>query len=197
MGVALSTNGTLPRRLKVNEEARVADRRPGLIPAALCLLFGLPLALGVFSVSSGLKLSNRASHFTRDIASMYRQGMDFSKPESQAILFDVARARELPIRPENSVVIFSSIRRVSDQDCASCVNRGSVVLQRQITVGNPTLHASSFAATAPATADGWLNDPAARVKDFGDALRPGETVWAAETWFAGSDQAGIFVRSTE
>jgi hypothetical protein len=201
MGVALSTNGSFPRRLTLREESGFAERRPGLIPVALCLLFGMPLALGLLSVSSGLKLSNRVSHFARDVASMYRQGVDFSRAESQGIVFDLARARELPIRAENAVVILSTVRRVSDTDCAAggvCFNRGQVILQQQVTVGNVHLHASSLGATMPVTAKAWLNDPAARVKDFGDTLRAGEVAWVVETWFTTADQpGGIYVRSVD
>ncbi|HZU27960.1 MAG TPA: hypothetical protein VFA04_20690 [Bryobacteraceae bacterium] len=192
----------MPRRLPVHEAAIVPERRAGLIPVALCLLFGMPLAFGLLSASSGLKLTNRASHFAHDVASMYRQGVDFSRPESQSIIFDLARAQDLPIRPENAVVIVSTVRKVSDADCAAssagCVNRGQVVLQRQVTAGNPRLHASSFGTVTGRAATAWLDDRAAQVKDFGDTLRPGEVAWVAETWFAAPNQAGgVYVRTVE
>jgi hypothetical protein len=177
-------------------------RRAGLVPAALCVLFGIPLAFGLVSASSDLKLTNRASRFARELASMYRQGVDFSRPDSQSIAYDLARARELPIRPENAVVILSTLRKVSDTDCAAasagCLNRGMVVLERQLTLGNPRLHPSSFGAAPPGAATAWLNDRTAQVKDFGETLRPGEVAWVAETWFSTPGQAGgIYVRSVQ
>ena len=198
----MSANGTFVRRSP--EDAAIGERQPGLLPYALCLLFGLPLLFGLVSLSSGLKLSNGASRFVRDVAAMYRQGVDFGKPEGQRIVFDLAHARGLPIAPENTVVILSTIRKVSDADCDSsgsgtaCVNRGLPVIQRQVVLGNARLHTSRFGSAPAEVTPRWVQDRAARVPDFGTNLRPGETVWAAETWFATTDQpGGIYVRGID
>jgi hypothetical protein len=178
-----------------------AERGPGLLPVAICVLFAIPLIFGLRSISSAVRLSNRASHFAHDVASMYRQGVDFSRPENQNIIFDLAHAQALPIQPDHAVIILSTIRMVSDADCSlvsadACVNRGQVVVQQQLVLGDPRLHASAFGVDPPSGPRGWLTERAARVADFGTALRPGEIVHAAETWFATPDQpAGIYVRS--
>lgn len=196
MGITVSANVGLPRKVVIRQEIAVVERRPGLLPFALCLLFAMPLVAGLLSVSSGLRLSNRASHFARDVASMYQQGMDFSRPENQGIVFDLAHAQGLPIRPDNAVVIVTKVRKVADDDCDACANRGLPVVERQIVLGNGSLHPSTLGVMRTAGALEWRNDPAARVKDYGGDLRPGEVVWAAETWFATSEQpSGIYVRA--
>src|SRR5581483_9519426 len=138
---------------------------------------------------------------TRDIAGMFHQGVDFSRPENQAIVFEHARAHGVPLAPDNSVIHLSAIHMVSDSDCARaaadvCVNRGFPVLERRIVIGKARLHASSLRAGESANAESWLTDPSTRVKDFEYPLHPGETAWAAEAWFTTMDQpTGIYVRS--
>lgn len=204
MSSGFGTNGPASRRTsRDGPETRV--QRTGILPFALCILFAMPLIFGLLSVSAGLKLSNASSHLARDLASMYHQGVDFSHPESQSIVYDLAHAQGLPIRPDNSVVILSTVRMVSDADCNAahdtvCANRGFTVLERRIVIGNPRLHASSFVATPAKDPNGWLERPECRVRDAGATLRltPGEVASAAEAWFATAEQpAGIYVRSID
>lgn len=182
-------------RLSIADEAAPAEGRPGLLPVVICVLFALPLAFGLRSISGGVRLSSRASHFVHDAVSMYAQGVDFSRAENKNIVFDLARAQGLTLQPDRAVVILSTIRMVSDADCAktpACTNRGLAVVEQQFVIGNVGLHVSAF---GPGARD-WLTDRAARVPDFTVTLRPGETIRAAEAWFATPEQpAGIYVRS--
>jgi predicted nucleic acid-binding protein len=175
-------------------------RRPSLTSSTIPLyvmgaLFLVPLTIGVFMVSSNADQGGRANEISRDLASMYAQGMDFSRSENRDIAMRVAE--RLGMRGGEGVVILSKIRVVNDSDCraaASCANNGRAVVTQRYFLGNASLRESSFGSAANLDRAGnvanWANDVSARAKSFSAPLKPGEVIYAAECFLMSQDSAG-------
>src|SRR5579872_5048765 len=182
-------------------------RRPSMdgLSAAIPLyvlgaVFLVPLTIGVVLVSSNADQGGRANQISRDLASMYAQGVDFSRNENRNIAMRVAEG--LGMDRSQGVLILSKIRAVNDSDCASlsnCLNNGYAVVTQRYVLGNPTLRASSFGTPArvdesTGSVPDWANDASARAQEFSAKLKPGEYTYAAEC-FLGSREPGTGVYS--
>ena len=175
-------------------------RRPSLASSTIPLyvmgaLFLVPLTIGVLMVTSSADQGGRANQISRDLASMYAQGMDFSRSENRDIAMRVAE--RLGLRGGEGVVILSKIRVVHDSDCgaaANCANKGRAVVTQRYVLGNRALRESSFGRAAHLDPAGnvanWTNDVSARAKDFSSPLKPGEVIYAAECFLMSQDSAG-------
>ena len=168
---------------------------------ALGLIFFVPLSIGILLVTTNASQNDHANQISRDVASMYSQGMDFSRSSNQAIALRVAEG--LGMNRDQGVVILSKIRVVHDPDCGSpekCVNRGQAVVTQRYVIGNRGLRSSSFGTPGnidPATGDipNWANDVTARAQEFPDKLKPGELIYAAECYLVSPEsRAGVYSR---
>jgi hypothetical protein len=157
-------------------------------------------------VNSNASQNDHVKQISRDIASMYAQGMDFSRSANQTIALRVGEGLGMDIHAGQGVLILSKIRVVHDTDCseptpAPCLNRGYAVVTQRYVMGNPALRASSFGAPGnvdPATGNvqNWLNDPSARAQDFPANLKPGEFTYAAECYLTSPEShAGVYSRT--
>jgi len=164
-------------------------------------IFLVPLTIGVLLVSSNADQGGRANQISRDLASMYAQGVDFSRNENKDIAMRVAEG--LGMDGNEGVVILSKIRVVNDSDCApgsACLNNGHAVVTERYVLGNAALRASSFGT--PARQDqatghvpDWTNDVSARAQDFSAKLKPGEFTYAAECYLASRESGtGVYSR---
>src|SRR5260370_29307498 len=134
-------------------------------------IFLVPLSIGVLLVNRNASQNDHVKQISRDIASMYAQGMDFSRSANQTIALRVGEGLGMDIHAGQGVLILSKIRVVHDTDCseptpAPCLNRGYAVVTQRYVMGNPALRASSFGAPSnvdPATGNvqNSLNDPSA------------------------------------
>lgn len=187
--------------LSRSKQARVTS-----IPLyALGAIFFVPLVIGVLLVNNSASRSDRANQVSREVASMYAQGVDFSKAANQDIALNVAEGVGMHIREGKGVLILSKIRVVHDSDCDAagghCGNKGYAVIMQRYVIGNPALRASSFGAPPgidPATGNvrDWANDPAARAQDFPANLKPGEFTYAAESYLASQESpSGVYSRA--
>ncbi len=182
-------------------------RRPSMdgLSAAIPLyvlgaVFLVPLTIGVLLESSNADQGGRASQISRDLASMYAQGVDFSRNENRNIAMRVAEG--LGMDRNQGVLILSKIRVVNDSDCAplsDCLNKGYAVVAQRYVLGNAGLRASSFGTPArvdesTGSVPDWANDLSARAQDFSAKLKPGEFTYAAEC-FLGSREPGTGVYS--
>ena len=165
-------------------------------------IFVIPMAIGVLMVNSTAHRSDHANQVSRDIASMYAQGLDFSNRGNQNIALNVAEGLGLNLRGGNGVLILSRIRVVSDPDCASpgCANKGYPVVTQRYVIGNSALRVSSFGT--PASIDAatgnvrnWSSDVSARAQDFPESLKPGEFIYAVECYLASADSPGLYSRA--
>jgi len=164
-------------------------------------VFLVPLIIGVVLVGRNADRSGRANQISRDLASMYAQGLDFSRSENRRLAMHVAQG--LGMDDGQGVVILTKIRMVHDADCGAapdCVNHGHAVVTQRYVLGNSALRSSSFGTPArldPATGDipDWANDVSARAQEFGAKLRPGEFMYAAECYLASAEaHEGVYSR---
>jgi hypothetical protein len=171
------------------------------VQVVLCAVFLVPLAIGIYLSSGTNRRSIHANQVSRDLASMYAQGVDFSQPANRNIAL-----RLLDSHDGRTVLIFTRIRGVSPADCgpspgAQCTNNGYPAIVQRIVIGDPDLHPSSLGSPPsvdPATGNvlNWTTDASARVTDSGVSLKPGESAYAAETFIAGpDDHTGVYART--
>jgi len=165
---------------------------------ALGAIFLVPLSIGVLLVNSNASQNDHANQISRDLASMYAQGMDFSQHANQGIAQRVAEGLGVNIRAGEGVLILSKIRMVQDSDCPTgprCANQGHAVIAQRYVMGNVGLRASSFGTpssieAASGNVRNWAIDHSARAENFAAALKPGEVTYAAECYIASRDSNG-------
>jgi len=165
-------------------------------------IFVVPMAIGVLMVNSTAHRNDHANQVSRDIASMYAQGLDFSNRGNQNIALNVAEGLGLNVRDGKGVLILSRIRVVQEADCASpaCANKGYPVVTQRFVIGRPTLRASSFGTpssidVATGNVRNWSSDVSARAQDFPESLKPGEFIYAVECYLASADSPGLYSRA--
>jgi len=156
-------------------------------------------------VTSNATRNDHANQASRDIASMYAQGLDFSNRSNQDIALNVAEGLGIDIRGGKAILILSKIRVVHDADCTSiapgdCANKGYAVVVQRFVIGNPALRNSSFGTpsgvdSATGNVRNWASDVSARADDFPANLKPGETTYSAECYLAGDARSGVYARA--
>ncbi len=180
-----------------------AQKHHSLTLYALGAIFLAPLLIGVVMVRNSADRSDIANQVSRDIASMYSQGVDFSKAENQAIALRVAEGAGIQLDGGRGVVILSKLRIVKESDCAAgpCANLGRPVVVERFVIGTRDLRASSFGVPSgldPTTGKvmNWATDPTARAGEVALNLKPGEFTYAAECYLTNHDNgAGVYTRA--
>lgn len=187
--------------------SRSKPTRGSLVPLyALGAIFFVPLVIGVLLVNNSASRSEHANQVSRDIASMYAQGLDFATPQNQDIALKVAEGIGIDVRGGQGVLILSKIHKVLAGDCTpaatgSCANEGHAVVTQRYVIGNRALRTSSFGTPAridPGTGNvqDWTTDVTARAENSPANLRAGETVYAAEFYFASREsRSGVYSRA--
>lgn len=168
-------------------------------------IFLVPLCIGVVLVSSNATENDHVKQVSRDLASMYAQGMDFSRAANRTIAMRVAEGLGLNVTGGEGLVILSKIRIVHDNDCQNqaaqhCANNGYPVVVQRVVIGNPALHSSSFGTSAKVDAAtgnvlDWMNDPAARAQGLQTASKPGQFTYAAECYLGSPESRGVYART--
>jgi hypothetical protein len=170
---------------------------------ALGAIFLVPLSIGVLLVTSNADQNDQANQISRDLGSMYAQGVDFSKSGNQSIAKRVAEGLGMSLNNGQGVLILSKIRVVDPSDCASsgCANQGQAVVTQRFVIGNAGLRRSSFGTPENIDAQtgnvaNWANDVTARARDFRAKLNPGEFTYAAEFYtLSAESHAGVYSRA--
>lgn len=174
---------------------------------ALGAIFIVPLLIGVFLVGTNVDRTDQANQISRDLASMYAQGVDFSKVANQNIAMRVADGVGLKLDTGQGVVILSKIRVVRDSDCGEgasnrCANHGYPVITQRYVLGNPALRASSLGNPGtidPKTGDvlNWQSDASARARTSSvGTSRDSDYTYAAECYLATPDsRTGVYSRA--
>jgi hypothetical protein len=188
--------------------SRSKQARGTLIPLyALGAIFFVPLAIGVLLVNNSANRNDHANQVSRDVASMYAQGLDFSNAANQDIAMKVAEGLGMDIHGGKGVLILSRIRVVHSADCAAaagsghCANEGYAVITQRYVIGSQALRSSSFGTPAhidPGTGNvrDWANDVSARAEDFPANLKAGESTYAAECYLASQEpNGGVYSRA--
>jgi hypothetical protein len=172
---------------------------------ALGAIFLVPLGIGVLLVNSSARRNDHANQVSRDVASMYSQGVDFSNTANQDIALNVADGLGMNLRGGNGVLILSKIRVVHESDCsamapANCANKGYAVVTQRFVIGNKTLRPSSFGTPSAIDATGnvhnWASDISARAEEFPVDLKSGEFTYAAECYLTTQESRnGVYSRA--
>jgi len=170
---------------------------------ALGAIFLVPMVIGVVLVNASVRRNDHANQVSRDIASMYAQGLDFSARANQEIALSVAEGLGINMHGGKGAIILSRIRMVHASDCSSepCPNKGFAVVTQRFVIGNAALRTSSFGT--PASIDpvtgivrNWITDASARAQDFPVTLKPGEFTYVAECYLTSSESpAGLYSRA--
>ena len=202
-------SGISPRdelRLMLTPMKSRSQARATSVPLyALGAIFLVPLGIGVLLVNNSASRNDHANQVSRDVASMYSQGVDFSNTANQNIALNVAEGLGMNIRGGKGVLILSKIRVVHEPDClalgaANCVNRGYAVVTQRFVIGNKTLRPSSFGTPTAIDSTGnvhnWATDLSARAEDFPANLKSGEFTYAAECYLASQEsRTGVYSRA--
>ena len=72
-------------------------------------IFLVPLSIGVLLVNSNASQSDHVKQISHDLASMYAQGMDFSRSANQTIALRVGEGLGMDVRAGRGVLILSKI----------------------------------------------------------------------------------------
>jgi len=185
------------------DRASIPQKNQPLTLYALGAIFLAPLLIGVVLVRSSADRSDIANEVSRDIASMYSQGVDFSKPENQSIALRVAEGAGIRLDQGRGVVILSKLRIVRPGDCSNdpCANLGRPVVVERFVIGSRDLRGSSFGVPSgldPTTGRvaNWATDSSARAGEVALNLKPGEFTYAAECYLATADAgSGVYTRA--
>ena len=169
-------------------------------------IFIVPLSIGVILVSNNASRSDNAYKISREVGSMFAQGVDFSLAANQTIALSVAEGAGIDMQAGKGVLILSKIRMVHPSDCpstasAKCSNKGYAVVTERYVLGNRSLRNSAFGT--PASLDpssgkvrDWVNDLSARAVNFASSLKPGEVTYAAECYLASPEShSGVYSRA--
>lgn len=194
--------GRQSRVLARLEDLHEVGGRNRMFEYALCLAFLLPILLGVFSAAKSQRMTAEASGLARDLAHMYRQGVDFSGPSNRSVALEMARGRGLALGANSGAAILSRVRVVGETDCGHCANAGSAVFEQQIAIGGASAHLSQLGTPPVEPGTGmvpnWTSDPAARARVSERDVKPGAPAWICELWFPSPDQPeGVYVRAGE
>jgi hypothetical protein len=194
----------LDKRIATEIDKAVAPpKNQSLTLYALGAIFLAPLLIGVVLVRNNADRTDIANQVSRDVASMYAQGVDFSQAANQSIALRVAEGAGLRLQSGQGVVILSKLRMVREGDCADgpCPNLGRPVVVERFVIGTRELRASSFGlpdGVDPATGKvaNWATDLSARAGDAAVSLKPGEFTYAAECYIATPDNSpGVYTRA--
>ena len=136
--------------MKVGERGNAMLEFGIVAPCLIILLFG--------TVSLGLMLGRtiQVNSVCRDLAHMYVDGIDFTRPQSQAIAVQLGQGTGMTANGGNGVVIFSRVMTVYQADCdaagfsGTCGNLGQCVFTQRVVVGNSTLRTSNFGTPSAA-----------------------------------------------
>jgi Flp pilus assembly protein TadG len=144
------------------------NRGAAMLEFALLIPVWVPLLLGTLWIGSAMIQGQQVTQMTRDLASMYSRGVNFSSgggSTSSTTLTDITSQVGTVTSTGTGVVYFSTIVYVGNSVCASggatygslsplshtaaCTNYGKFVFTQQYSAGNTGLRSSNL-GTAPA-----------------------------------------------
>jgi hypothetical protein len=175
---------------------------------AICTLFLIPMTLGIFQVGMDLKTCVQAAQISRDIGSMFAQGVDFTSSTNQNIVVRLTQGLGMTLTGGNGVVNLSKIYMVQPADCTGaglslgqCNNVNLAVVTQRFVIGNSALQTSVFGSPASidsstGNVNNWLTDTSARATNFNITLNGGEWTYASETYFTSVTRpSGIYAKA--
>jgi hypothetical protein len=141
------------------------ERGNTMIEFAVVMPFWISVLFGTIALGTNLTRSIQVVQVSRDLASMYARGTDFSSPGFQNLITGGGGASASLVQGMdlssggNAVIYLSQVRHVyggatPDADCGggACANAGKDVYVNQVVFGNPTLF-TSYLGSGPDSAD--------------------------------------------
>ena len=172
-------------------QCRRRSRGSALVELAFVMFPSLLLLVWVIVVGLQLGHNVRAAQVTRDAASMYVRGVDFSKVGNQDILVRLASGMGMTRVGGQGVIILSRVTWIPEATCAAsglspCNSNRHVITQR-IVIGNSLLRTSSLGTPAGLDSMGlvanYMQDPLAVASFPYMQLASGEFAYVAEGYF--------------
>lgn len=167
-------------------------RRQGVAVVELSLIvFPLTLLLmGVIVIGISLGRAVQVAHVTRDAASMYVRGIDFSKDPNKDVVVRLSGGMGMTRTGGNGTVILSKVTFIPASRCVgiSGCNSDKHVITQRLQIGNSTLRSSNYGTPVGIDSTGlvtqYLTDDAAIVTGtFNPTLADGEFAYVAEGYF--------------
>jgi hypothetical protein len=167
-------------------------KRQGVAVVELSLIiFPLTvLLMGVIVIGISLGRAVQVAHVTRDAASMYVRGIDFSKDPNKDVVVRLSGGLGMTRTGGNGTVILSKVTFIPASRCvgiADCNSDKHVITQR-LRIGNNSLRQSNYGTPVGIDSTGlvtqYLTDDAAIVTGtFAPVLADGEFAYVAEGYF--------------
>lgn len=193
--------------MQISERRRRRQGGNSILEFAICSLFLVPITLGIFQIGMDLRTMVQATHLSRDVGSMFAQGVDFTNTTNRNIVVRLANGLGMTVNGGNGVVILSRVYQVQDSDCtgagltvAQCTNDNQTVVVQRFVIGNSSLRTSSYGTpgsidSATGNVNNWLTDTSARATNFNLTLSGGEWSYASEGMFTSITRpSGIYSR---
>ena len=179
------------------------ERGNSILEFALVAIPTVVLMLGVVVFGIDLGRSVQVAQISRDAASMYVRGVDFSLTGNQQVLVRLGTTMNLQLGSGDGLIILSKVTFIPDSSCGSpgspgypnCTS-GKHVLMQRITFGNTALPGTHFPTHGSVTPDAQGNipnystDPNAVIDNFAATLqlKPGEQAsYVSEAYFQTTD----------
>jgi hypothetical protein len=136
----------------MKESMKRKSRESGSAILELAIVFPFLTTLFFGTVALGIMMGRyiQAVQVARDVAHMYSDGVDFSKPASQNIVLQLTAGTGMTAAGGNGVIILSKVASIYQADCDAanftnnCVNKNLPVFAQRVTIGNTGLRASFF-----------------------------------------------------
>ena len=180
-------------RLPLRRLAFYARRRRGtaLIELGLIIFPMVLLLFGVTLVGLQLGQSVRCAQITRDAASMFVRGIDFTLENNQDVLVRLAQGMGMDKSGGKGVMIFTKVTWVPQSECTAAAlspcNGDRHVITQRVVVGNSALRQSALGQPDSAEANGLVLDfmqNSSAIANFPYMqLHAGETAYVTEGYF--------------
>jgi hypothetical protein len=168
------------------------NRRQGVAVVELSLIvFPLTvLLMGVIVIGISLGRAVQVAHVTRDAASMYVRGIDFSKDPNKDVVVRLSGGLGMTRTGGNGTIILSKVTFIPASRCGAIpdCNSDKHVITQRLRIGNASLRNSNYGSPAGIDSTGlvtqYLTDDSAIVNGmFQPALADGEFAYVAEGYF--------------
>jgi len=117
------------------------ERGSAIVEFMFSSLVWVPLLLGTFMFGINIIRAIQVSQLSRDTGHMFAYGVDFTQPQNQALITDLASAVKIKPGAGEGAVLLSKITLATDSDCTAanmrvCPNRGKYVFTSLYVFGN-------------------------------------------------------------
>lgn len=177
------------------------ERGNSLLEFAFCVLFLVPLMMGVWVLGMNFGRAMQTSTLCRSVGAMYVRQTDFTTTANKQILARLAGGLDLQVTNSSSgkgVVILSKVLFAGSGTCTAvaagaCSNQDQTVFLQRIRVGNTSIQPSYMSSignptctldsTGSPPGTTYLTDPGCRATSFPVAMQDGARAFVSEAYF--------------